>query len=131
MSCIIPSQPFDITLTLNTAPSWPFTVEDDTVSPVVALDLTDAAIWMAIKSAPTTSDANAAIFASTSNGKIVITDAAAGEFQVDLTTSDTVESAALLPNVRYFAFIKIVLGSGESRVRTGWVETLYEGVQAP
>jgi Tfp pilus assembly protein PilV len=131
MSCIIPSQPYDITLTLNTAPSWPFTAEDDSVSPIVALDLTGASIWMAIKASPTTSDANAAIFASTANSKIAITDAEAGQFQVDLTTADTAESASLLPNARYFAFIKILLASGESRVRTGWVETLYEGVEAP
>lgn len=101
------------------------------MSPMVALPLDNASIWMAIKAAQTTSDANAAIFASTANGKIVITDAAAGKFQVDLTTTDTAESASLLPNVRYFAFIKVVLASGESRVRTGWVETLYEGIEAP
>ena len=117
-------------LTLNTAPSWPFTAEDDSVSPIVPLTLSGASIWMAIKAQQTTLDANAVIFASTANGKIAITDAAAGEFQVDLTTSDTAESASLLPNVRYFAFIKIVLASGESRVRTGWIETLYEGIEA-
>lgn len=131
MSCTIPSPPFDLTLTMGSAPSWPFTLTDDSVDPEAAVDLTDASLWFAVKSLPTSTDAAALIFASTANGKIAITDAESGQFQVDLTESDTAATAGLYAEATFYAYVKVELASGETRVRSGWVTTLPEGIQAP
>ena len=131
MSCLVPTPPFDLTLTIGSAPSFTFTVEDDQTGTPVALSLSGAAVWFAVKSLPTQTDAAALIFASTANGKIAITDAAAGEFQVDLSEDDTAETESLLAGATYYAYVKIQLSSGETRVRSGWVTTLPEGVEAP
>lgn len=129
MSCTIPTPPFDLTLTMNSAPSFPFTLEpeseDDTFT------LAGASIWYAIKALPTDTDANALVFASTANGKIAITDAAAREFQVDLTAEDTEVTETFLPGATYYSYVKIQLASGETRVRSGWTTTLPAGIDAP
>lgn len=124
--------PFELTLPLGSAPSWPFTLEDDSDPlDVVALDLTGAALWFAVKTAPSDADADALIFASTANGKIVITSAADGEAQVNLTASDTAATDALAADCTYYAYLKVQLASGETRVRSGYVHTLPAGITAP
>lgn len=134
MSCAIPSCAFDLTLPLGSAPSWPFTVEDDTLDPVGPLaspGLAGASLWFAVKTNPTDADADALIFASTGDGTIVITDAAACEAQVDLTEAMTEETDDLLPERTYYAYLKVQLASGETRVRSGWVTTVNGGIEAP
>lgn len=116
---------------MNSAPSFTFTLVDDQTGVPVALDLTGAALWFAVKALPTDTDANALVFASTANSKIAITDASAGEFQVDLTASDTAETATFLPGATYYSYVKVQLSTGETRVRSGWVTTLPEGIEAP
>lgn len=130
MSCL-PVNPFDLALTLGSAPSWTFTAEDDSTTPYLVVSLVGASIWFAVKAGPTDTDAAALIFASTANGKVVITNAAAGHFQVDLTETDTAPTAALRANATYFAYLKIQLATGETRVRSGWVSTTVEGISAP
>jgi hypothetical protein len=129
MSCTIPTPPFDLTLTMNSAPSFPFTLEPE--SDDDAFTLAGASAWFAIKALPTDIDANALVFASTANGKIAITDAAARELQVDLTADDTAVTATFLPGATYFTYVKIQLATGETRVRSGWTTTLPGGIDAP
>ncbi len=131
MSCQIPTPPYDITLTLGSAPSWAFTLEDDATGTPVSLDIAGASIWFAIKTQPTDTDAAALVFASTIDGNIAITDAAAGEFQVDLSEGDTAPTTSLVAGATYYSYVKIQLASGETRVRSGWVTTLPEGIEAP
>jgi len=131
MSCTIPTPPFDLALPIGSAPSWPMTLVDDRTGTDVALDLTGASLWFAVKALPTATDAAALIFASTANGKITITDADAGQFQVDLTEGDTVATSSFVANATYFAYLKVQLSSGETRVRSGWITTFPEGIQAP
>jgi len=131
MSCTIPASPFDLTLNMGSAPSWPFTATDDSTDPEEALSLASAAIWFAVKAAATDADADALIFASTANGKVVITSAADGEFQVTLDEDDTAATASFYAGQRYPAFIKFQLSTGETRVKSGWVTTLVEGIEAP
>lgn len=134
MGCILPSSPFDLTLPLGSAPSIPFEVLDDTKEPPEPLEspgLAGAALWFAVKTNPTDADVDALIFASTVNGKISITDPDACEAQIDLTENDTEPTTDLLPNRTYYAFMKVQLSSGETRVRSGWVTTLDAGIEAP
>lgn len=131
MSCNIPTPPFDLTLTIGSAPSWTFTLEDDATGTPAALDITGASLWFAVKAQPTATDAAALIFASTANGKIAITSPTAGEFQVDLSETDTAATATLLAGATYYAYVKVQLASGETRVRSGWVTTFPEGIEAP
>lgn len=131
MPCL-PVTPFELVLPLGSAPSWVFTAEDDSAGvPYTPVSLVGAAIWFAVKADPTDVDGSALIFASTANSKIAITDAAAGKFQVDLSETDTAQTATLRPGATYFAYVKIQLASGETRVRSGWVTTTYAGIDAP
>lgn len=129
MASSIPTPPFDLTLTINSAPSWPFTLEPEPDE--ATFTLAGAAVWFAIKALPTDTDASALVFASTANGKIAITDAANREFQVDLTSEDTAQTASLLPGATYYTYVKFQLASGETRVRSGWTTTVYGGIDAP
>lgn len=131
MSCLIPTPPFDITITIGSAPSYAFSLSDDSTGVETSLSLSGAALWFAVKALPTDTDASALIFASTANGKIAITDAAMGEFQVDLTETDTAATATFQAGATYYAYVKVQLASGETRVRSGWATTFPEGVQAP
>jgi len=129
MSCVIPTPPFDLTLTMNSAPSWPFTLEPEPDD--ATFTLAGASLWFAIKALPTDTDASALVFASTANGKLTITDAAAREFQVDLTAADTAQTATFLPGATYCTYVKIQLATGETRVRSGWTTTVNGGIDAP
>ena len=131
MSCTLPTPPFDIAITIGSAPSYAFTLSDDATGTQVDLNLSGASLWFAVKSLPTDSDASALIFASTQNGIIAITDASAGEFQVDLSETDTAATATFSAGNVYYAYVKVQLGSGETRVRSGMATMFPEGVQAP
>lgn len=129
MSCVIPTPPFDLTLTMNSAPSFAFSLEPEPDEAVFTL--AGASIWFAIKALPTDTDANALVFASTANGKVAITDAANREFQVDLTAEDTEQTATFLPGATYYSYVKVQLATGETRVRSGWTTTVNGGIEAP
>lgn len=129
MSYPIPTAPFDLTLTLNTAPSWPMALDLEPGEEYY--DLEGASIWFAVKALPTDTDGNALIFASTANSKIAITDAVNREFQVDLLKADTQPSATLLAGATYYAYVKVQLASGETRVCSGMVTTVQSGIDAP
>lgn len=129
MSCTVPTPPFDLTLTMNSAPSFAFTLEPDSEDDTFSLS--GAAIWFAIKANPTDTDANALVFASTANDKITITSADNREFQVDLDSDDTAVSATFLAGATYYSYVKIQLASGETRVRSGWTTTVNGGIDAP
>jgi hypothetical protein len=61
----------------------------------------------------------------------VITSAADGEAQVNLTESDTAATDDLAVDRTYYAYLKVQLASGETRVRSGYVHTLVGGIEAP
>ena len=123
--------PYGLSLVLGTAPSWPITLTDEIDGVSTALDITGAAMWFAVKEDATDADADALIFASSTLGSIVITDATAGEAQIDLTQDDTAETDDLLPYKRYFSYFRIQLSSGEIRELNGIVNTLAGGIEAP
>lgn len=133
MSCCCnqSATPFELSLPLGTAPSWPLTLTDDSVVPAVALDLTGAALWFAAKTAPTDADSAAVIFASTATGEITLTAPASGQAQIDLTEAQTTQSATLLPDRTYFAYLKVQLATGEIRTHSGWLSTTPAGIEAP
>lgn len=125
------ASPFELPLTLGTAPSWPLTLSDDSTTPATALDLTGASLWFAAKAAPTDPDSAAVIFASTATGEITLTAPAAGQAQIDLTAAQTAESATLLPDRTYYAYLKVQLATGEIRTRSGWLATTAAGIETP
>jgi hypothetical protein len=129
MPCTIPTFPFDLTITLNSAPSFAFSLEPDPGE--ASFTLAGASIWFAVKADPTDTDAEALIFASTSAGGVTITDASAREFQVDLTAEDTAPTATLLAGATYYAYVKVRFASGETRVRSGWATAVSGGIDAP
>jgi len=129
MSCTVPTPPFDLTLTMNSAPSFAFSLEPEPDD--ATFTLSGASLWFAIKANPTDTDGNALVFASTANGKITITDAASREFQVDLDADDTAPTATFLAGATYYSYVKVELASGETRVRSGWTTTVNGGIDAP
>lgn len=138
MSCCACTQsadtPFELTLPLGSAPQWPFELSDpneELPDPDADEPILLSAFWFAVKSAPTDADADALIFASTANGKGVITDAANWHGQVNLTAADSSETDTLLPDRTYYAFYKAQFSTGETRVRAGYVHTLPGGIEAP
>jgi hypothetical protein len=120
--------PFELSLAVGSAPSFTFTLEDDAVNPYVPVDLSGASLWFSVKEASDDADAEALILVSTVAGGIAILDATGGEGQIDLTEAMT---ATLSPGKTYFAFLKVQLASGETRVKPGFVKAQAEGVQAP
>lgn len=121
-----PANAFAFELALSSAPSIPFTFTEDDGE---AVSLTGATLWFMIKGDDNDADADALVTLSTALGTITITDAAAGEGQLDFPAASLVETAALKARP-YPAFLKLKLATGEIRTFGGQVAITPAGITA-
>lgn len=117
---------FAFEVALSSAPSLPvtFTENDGTAVPI-----SSSTIWFMVKGDDNDADADALVTLSTAAGSITITDAAAGEAQLDFPAASLVETAALKARV-YPAWLKLKLSSGEIRTYGGQVAITPAGITA-
>lgn len=121
-----PSASFSFEIALSSAPSLPFAITDEDDA---AISLVDASLWFMVKADDNDADADALISLSTSDGSIVLTDAAGGEGQLEFSTDATEETQALKARP-YPAYFKLRLSSGEIRTFGGQVCMTPAGILA-
>lgn len=117
---------FSFEVALSSAPSIPFTFTEDDGT---AVSLSGATLWFMIKGDDNDADADALVSLSTTAGSITITDAAAGEGQLDFPAVSLVETAALKARV-YPAWLKLKLSTGEIRTYGGQAVLTPAGITA-
>lgn len=125
-----PAASFTFELALSSAPSIPLTFTENDGTPIPAPGLAGATIWHMVKADDNDADADALVSLSTSEGSITITDATAGEAQLDYTAAKLTETTALKPGRVYPAFIKLKLSTGEIRTYGGQIIMTPAGITA-
>lgn len=112
MGCACQPPDLNLCLAVGTSPSWAIAVTNPELADA-PVDITGSSSEFLVKASPTDDDADAVFTLTSDDGEIVITDATAGEAQIDNTAA---KSALLEPGRWYSWYLRITLSSGEIRL---------------